>query len=162
MTQYAGRARWLGTIFVPAGVSVCALALVACTSGDGPRPSESPSPSAFHPPTPPLTTIEQGALSGVVPVPWDTATLVDDRTVDVRYLGAPNRCRVLANVRVKESPTDITITVYLGTPPDHAVEMCTNLGIPARTRVPLSSPLGARRVLDGGTKPPEERTVTKP
>jgi hypothetical protein len=138
------------------------LALVACTSGDGPRPSESSSPSAFHPPTPPLSTVEPGDLRGVGSVPWSSATLVDERTLDLRYLGAPNRCRVLANVRVKESATEVTITVYLGTPPDHADETCTNLGLPARTRVPLTSPLGARRVLDGGTNPAEERTVSKP
>jgi hypothetical protein len=106
--------------------------------------------------------VEPGDLTGIGSVPWQSATLVDERTLDVRYLGAPNRCRVLANVRVQESAAEVIVTVYLGTPPDHPVEACTTIGIPARTRVPLTSPLGTRRVLDGGTRPAEERPVTKP
>lgn len=160
MTLYAGRARWLGAVFVPAGVAACTLALLACTSGDQPPPTASPSPSLpFVIPTPPLSVIETGNLAGVEPIPWQFAVRVDDRTLDVRYLGAPNRCRVLANVRVKESDTHITITVFMGTPPDQTADVCTTLGVPARTRVPLTSPIGERVVFDGATRPPEERAV---
>ena len=163
MTQYAGRARWFGTIFVPAGVSVCSLALLACTWGEPPTPTASASPSPpFVIPTPPLSAVETGDLSGVGTVPWQFATRVDARTLDIRYFGAADRCRVLANVRVQESDSEVTITVYLGTPPEHRVNTCTTLGVPARTRVPLSAPLGDRRVFDGATRPPEERDVRSP
>jgi hypothetical protein len=40
--------------------------------------------------------------------------------------------------------------------------MCTDIGIPARARVTLTAPLGSRRLLDGGTRPPEERAVRHP
>lgn len=157
----AGRARWLGTILVPVGVSVCVLVLVACTSGDHhPKPSSSPTPT-FHPPTPPLTTVEPGELTGVGPTTWQSATVVDEQTLDIYYLGAANRCRVLANVRVNETDTQVTVTVFLGTPPDHAHDTCTNIGIRARTRVPLTSPLGTRKVIDGGARPPAERPVSR-
>lgn len=160
MTQYAGRVRWFGTIFVPAGVSVCALALIACTSGDAPKASASPTPSLpFVIPTPPLSTVETGDLAHVRAIPWQFAVRVDDRTLDVRYLGARNRCEVLANVRVNETATEITITVYTGTPPDRTADVCTNVGVPARARVPLTSPIGERVVFDGATRPPEERAV---
>lgn len=167
MTLYEGRARWLGTIVAPAGMSVCVWALLACTSGgEPPAPSASASPSPSLPfviPTPPLSVVETGNLSGVGTVPWQFAVRVDDRTLDIRYIGSKDRCRVLANVRVKESASEVTITVYLGTPPDHAVNTCTStVGIPARTRIPLASPLGDRRVIDGATRPPEERDVRNP
>ena len=163
MTHFAARAGRLGTLVVPAGVSVCALVLVACTAGAPPAPASTPSASPpFVIPTPSLSVVETGDLSNVGPVPWQFATRVDDRTLDVRYLGAQNRCQVLANVRVAESAGEVAITVFLGTPPEHVGDVCTNLGVPARTRVPLSSPLGDRRVLDGSTRPPEERTVRSP
>ena len=158
MTRHAGRARRLGTSFVPVGVSACALALVACTSGDAPKASASTSPSLpFVIPTPPLSTVETGDLANIRATPWDFAVRVDDRTLDVRYLGARNRCEVLANVRVNETSAQVTITLYTGTPPDHTADVCTNVGVPARTRVPLTSPIGERVVLDGATRPPEER-----
>ena len=113
----------------------------------------------FAIPTPPLSVVETGDLAGIAPIPWQFAVRVDEHTLDIRYFGAPNRCRVLANVRVKESASDITVTVFLGTPPDHAADVCTTLGIPARTRVPLTSPFGGRVVVDGATRPPEERAV---
>ena len=159
MTSQAARARGLATVFVRGGAAVCAAALLACTSGE-PPPSAAPSSSPpFAVPTPPLSVVETGDLAGVAPVPWQFATLVDERTLDVRYLGARDRCQVLANVRVRETATEVTVTVYLGTPPDRTAGICTTVGVPARTRVPLSAPLGGRRVLDGGRQPPEERAV---
>lgn len=64
-------------------------------------------------------------------------------------------------MRVNETDTQVTITVFLGTPPDQAGKTCTNIGIRARTRVPLRAPLGTRTVIDGGAKPPTERPVNR-
>ena len=151
---YDRRARGLRAAALVAGVS----AVVSCTTGSGTKAS--PSPSGFSPPPRPLTTVEPGALEDVGTTTWQSATRVGDRTLDIDYLGAPNRCRVLANVRVAESASEVRVTLFLGTPPENAGRTCSNLGIPVRTRVPLDAPVGDRRVVDAGATPPAERPLT--
>ncbi|HVF04288.1 MAG TPA: hypothetical protein VNA20_05570 [Frankiaceae bacterium] len=121
-----------------------------------------PTPSTPALPTPPLTTPYPGRVVNAEALPWSRAVRVDDRTLDLYYDADASGCTVLSNVRVAESPSAVTLTLYVGSPrPTPGI--CTGGGVIARVRVPLSAPLASRPVLDGGTRPtPDPRPVATP
>lgn len=141
--------------FVAAGAAACFI--MGCTS-DG-KPLTSPSASIPAIPTPPLTTVDPKPLVDPQKITWQSAVRVDDKTLDVYYVGNAAGCRRLANVRVAESATTVTITLYEGTDPARAQEACPGAGVQARTRVALDAPLAGRKLIDGGATPPAERPL---
>lgn len=91
-------------------------------------------------------------------VTWTNAAVVGERGLDVYYLASADTCRRLANVRVAETATAVTITVYeAGLPGGPGT--CATIGFLARVRVPLDAPLGGRTLLDGALPSPEPRPV---
>ena len=154
MTQVA-RWRRSATTVVAAGVAVCLLA--ACTGGSDPKGSPSPTTPAI--PTPPLATIDPNPLTDPQKITWQQAVRIDDKTLDIYYVGNAAGCRRLANVRVAESATTVTITLFEGADPARAQEVCPGAGVNARTRVPLDNPLAGRQLIDGGVTPPAERPL---
>jgi hypothetical protein len=106
-----------------------------------------------------LTSIDPSATGSPQKITWQHAVAVDPSTVDVYFVANATGCRRLANVRVAESSTAVTITLFDGTDPSRAREVCPGVGTNARTRVPLDRPLAGRELVDGGTTPPARREL---
>jgi hypothetical protein len=91
-------------------------------------------------------------------VTWTNATVVGERGLDVYYVASADTCRRLANVRLAETATAVTITVYEAGLPG-APDTCSTVGFLARVRVSLRAPLGGRALLDGAAPSPEPRPL---
>jgi hypothetical protein len=133
-----------------------------CTDGQGsaaptPVPSVPSVPTFPSLPPPPLVEPVRTPLADPEPARWDYARPAGARALDV-YFGI-GQCTGLADARVTETATTVTVTVVLGTLPERTADTCSLVALGTRTRVPLSAPLGTRQVLDGHTDPPEPREV---
>lgn len=107
---------------------------------------------------PSLHTVDPSATIRPAAVTWTNAARVGDRMLDIYYVASPETCRHLANVRIVETPTTVTITVYEAAFPG-APDICTSIGFAARVRVSLRAPLDGRALLDAAPPTPEPRTL---
>lgn len=139
-------------------LAIAAAVLVAgCSSQPGAAGSQASSPAPF--PTPPLTAVDPGPLLSSQNITWQNATRIDESTVDINFVANASGCRRLAEVRVVQSASAVTVTLLEGVVPARAAEACPGVGTLARTRVWLGAPLGGRRLLDGGVNPPVAREI---
>lgn len=90
-------------------------------------------------------------LVGVVEATLDSAVLRDGNKVEARFYGGVADCYGVDHVDVVESPTDVTITVFTGSPPEAAARTCIEIAELQAVIVPLDAPLGDRVVLDGSS-----------
>jgi hypothetical protein len=136
---------------------VAALAAAACASTTVSAGGGADSPvSTSLPPQPPgppvvqkprIVTPEPG-LRDVTPLTWIKAIRSSDgRTLTVTFWGGP--CMGIDHVGLDETPDTVTVTLYQGTPPSLVGSACPEIAMLMAVRVPLSSPLGDRTVLDG-------------
>lgn len=83
-------------------------------------------------------------------IPWTAAKAVDrGRKVRITWWSGVAPCTVLDRVRVKETGTKVTITLYEGTAPNAKDVSCIAIAIEKTTVVKLKSPLGKRKIVDG-------------
>jgi hypothetical protein len=138
---------------------VAALAAAACASttvsaGGGPDSPVSTSlpPVSGGPPIaqkPKIVTPEPG-LHDVTPLTWIKAIPSSDgRTLTVTFWGGP--CMGIDHVGLDEAPDTVSVTLFQGTPPSLVGSACPEIAMLMAVRVPLSSPLGGRTVVDGST-----------
>lgn len=124
-----------------------ALLASSCSAGVAPRAVD---PARDRPLLrPPLTAPDPRGLRGLHPTSWHDAVYVDYRTVDLHFTAGIASCGRLADVRVSETPTSVTVTLVYGgiaLPEGH---VCQAIGFNARTRVRLPGPLEGRRLVDG-------------
>lgn len=134
-----------------------AVLLAGCSTQPGAARSQAPSAAPF--PNPPLTAVDPGPLLSPENITWQYATRVDESTVDINFVANASGCRRLAEVRIAQSASAVTLTLLDGVVPARAAELCPGVGVLARTRVWLGAPLGGRRLLDGGAIPPAVREL---
>ncbi|MEU8250938.1 hypothetical protein [Nonomuraea sp. NPDC048916] len=84
-------------------------------------------------------------------VPWTKAKSVSKgRKVQLVWSSGVAPCTVLDRVKVKETRKRVTITLYEGTAPTAKDVACIMIAIEKTTTVKLKTPLGKRKLVDGG------------
>ncbi|WP_327088149.1 hypothetical protein OIE66_38470 [Nonomuraea sp. NBC_01738] len=84
-------------------------------------------------------------------VPWTTAKPVDrGRKVKLTWWSGVAPCTVLDRVKVSETRSKVTITLYEGARSKDVA--CIAIAIEKTTTVKLKAPLGKRKLVDGGKK----------
>lgn len=84
-------------------------------------------------------------------VAWTKATPVSKgRKVRLVWWSGVEPCTVLDRVKVKETRKRVTITLYEGTSPKAKNVSCIMIAVEKATTVKLKSPLGKRKIVDGG------------
>jgi hypothetical protein len=150
-----------------AGLAV-ALAAGACTHGPAHRdepdfhdtaPAPAPDtpvshevpPSAADPgPRQPTLVVPRGGMAGVRPHAFEAAApSADGRTLRVTFWGGVAPCFVLDRVGLREAPNAVTVTLYAGSDPTSPDVACIEIALYMAVDVMLSSPLAARRIIDG-------------
>ncbi|MFI7438485.1 hypothetical protein [Nonomuraea indica] len=122
------------------GTTVTATAVsTASTPTPGTPPAKGPEPVR---PT--------GDAVDVRKVRWTKAKPVDKgRKVQLFWMSGVAPCTVLDRVKVKETRSRVTITLYEGTSPKARNVSCIMIAIEKTTTVKLKAPLGKRRIVDG-------------
>ncbi|MBB6346615.1 hypothetical protein ACWGH8_28700 [Nonomuraea muscovyensis] len=106
------------------------------------------------PTTPPVKGPEPVKPTGdaidVRKVRWTKAKPVaKGRKVQLVWTSGVAPCTVLDRVKVKETRTRVTITLYEGTAPTAKNVSCIMIAIEKTTTVKLRAPLGKRKIVDG-------------
>ncbi|MFE3451354.1 hypothetical protein ACFXJ8_20760 [Nonomuraea sp. NPDC059194] len=79
-----------------------------------------------------------------------TKAKAKDRQVKLVWWSGVEPCTVLDSVKVKETAKRVTITLYEGTAAKAQNVSCIMLAIEKTTTVKLKSPIGKRKIVDGG------------
>ncbi|MEU0563941.1 hypothetical protein ABZ297_00890 [Nonomuraea sp. NPDC005983] len=83
-------------------------------------------------------------------VRWTKAKpIANGRKIALTWWSGVAPCTVLGRVKVKETPKQVTITLYEGTAPKAKNVSCIMIAIEKTTTVTLKSPLGKRKLVDG-------------
>ena len=93
-------------------------------------------------------------LDGVSITAIDSAVLVDDTTLEVRFYNGVQPCNGVDHVTVDETPTGVTVEVRVGSNPDAGGVACIEIAELQGVRVTLDAPLGDRAVVDASTGQP--------
>jgi hypothetical protein len=137
------------------GLLLVATVLAACgrksQSSPGPGGSEniggSVSPGAGAPNEPRLVTPVSG-LQDVRPIRW-TKVIAEagSRSLTVAFWSEP--CFDVDHIRLAEQADRVVITLYVGTSSSEQNQPCVQTAEYLGVKVPMSSPLGSRNVVDG-------------
>jgi hypothetical protein len=87
------------------------------------------------------------------PVALESMRAVGGSEVEAQFLGGPSPCTAVGRVDVDETPSSVTVTVWVGTPADQQGTVCSAVLQRYAVRAPLASPLGDRALLDGSLLP---------
>ncbi|WP_204056545.1 hypothetical protein [Microbispora corallina] len=110
-------------------------------------PASSAAPAATPSPSP-VTPV--GHTLRTHKVTWLSATPVDDGArLRLVWWSGVEPCSVLDRVEVKESADEVVVTLYEGQDRRSPDAACIEIAIQKTTTVALTSPLGARKVVDG-------------
>jgi len=149
------------------GASLLAVLLIAgCADSDtsggrtgagrSPTSPDDPIASPILPPSTPgapgsATVVRADpAAVDVRPRPFGSAEpAADGRSVVLRWWGGVAPCEVLAGVTVRESATEVALTLRIGNTRKGAEIACIALAQQFETTVVLPAPLGGRRIVDG-------------
>jgi hypothetical protein len=130
--------------------AACASTTVSAAGGPDSPVSTSLPPASSGPPVgqkPKIVTTEPG-LRDVTPLTWIKAIpSPDGRTLTVTFWGGP--CMGIDHVGLDETPDSVTVTLYQGSPPSLVGSACPEIAMLMAVRVPISSPLDGRTVVDG-------------
>ncbi|HEY5986500.1 MAG TPA: hypothetical protein VIV12_09005 [Streptosporangiaceae bacterium] len=146
------------------GLLLAATLLCACGKRAGSSPggeesgniSGSASPGTGAPGQPRLLTPVPG-LRDVRPIRWTKVTAEpDSRSLTVAFWSEP--CIDVDHVRLAEEPGRVVVTLYVGTSPSEENQPCAQTAEYLGVKVPLSSPLRSRRVVDGTSGVSQEPT----
>ncbi|HVE26030.1 MAG TPA: hypothetical protein VNC22_11520 [Sporichthya sp.] len=98
--------------------------------------------------TPEVVTPRAG-MAHTHPVRFDSAEVVDQRTVRLTFYGGVEPCDVLDSVKVKYNPGDITMTLYSGSDPAKPDSVCIEIAKLKAVDVALTEDVGEREIKDG-------------
>jgi hypothetical protein len=101
----------------------------------------------------PQLVMAHPGMTGLHPVRWETATVLEPRTVRVSFTGGAAPCDVLDSVQVAYRPDAVTITLFSGSDPAQPDRMCAAVIRQQAVDVHLDSPVGERRITDGAAAP---------
>ena len=129
----------------------CGTTVVNSTGPDG---TVSYTPCGTEPPTPivpqPNVVEPQPGMTGVHPIPFDTATVgPDGRTVTIDFVSGVAPCSVLDHVDVRYGASAVTITLFEGSDPSAGQVACIEIAQYERVVIALDQPLGDRAIIDG-------------
>jgi hypothetical protein len=88
-------------------------------------------------------------LDGTVENAIDSASVLENDKLEVRFYNGVEDCYGLDRVEVEETATDVTVTVVTGSRPDVAGRACIEIAELVVTVVTLDAPLGERTLIDG-------------
>jgi hypothetical protein len=89
-------------------------------------------------------------LINVRPQPWDSFKVLDERTVRVAFYNGVDPCYGLDRVEVRETPSHVEITVFLGEKPGDSL-VCVDIAELQAVVIALEQPVGNREIVDGAT-----------
>ncbi|WP_370324267.1 hypothetical protein [Euzebya sp.] len=135
--------------------TICAPDSTEC-SDTAPDPSAAPCPPEGCTGEGPAVTYEPVEIVPTAQgepreIPWESADVSADGTeVTLRWWSGVAPCTVLADVRVVETDTTVTITlVQASEHPPEADVYCTEQAIATQHTITLDAPLGDRELVDG-------------
>jgi hypothetical protein len=97
----------------------------------------------------PELVMARPGMTGLHPVRWQSATVLDPRTVRVSFTGGAAPCDVLDSVKVDYRPEAVTITLFSGSDPAQPDRMCAAVTRQQAVDVHLTSAVAGRRIEDG-------------
>ena len=98
----------------------------------------------------PIEPTHNGA--DVHPLRFDPAQAVaSENGVLVSFYGGIAPCFVLDHYTVAETASTVTITLYAGSDKTKPGVVCAAIAVEYHLDIPLQSPLGTRKVIDGAT-----------
>jgi hypothetical protein len=101
----------------------------------------------------PQLVVAHPGMSGLHPVRWQTATVIDPQTVRVSFTGGSAPCDVLDSVKVDYRADAVAITLFSGSDPTQPDRMCAAVTRQQAVDVHLNSAVGERRIEDGASAP---------
>jgi hypothetical protein len=119
----------------------------------------------------PQLVMAHPGMTGLHPVRWQAATVIDPRTVRVSFTSGAAPCDVLDSVKVDYRPDAVAITLFSGSDPTQPDRMCAAVTRQQAVDVHLNSAVGERRIEDGAgplapaspaPTPPAEPTAPTP
>src|SRR5262245_1849300 len=134
------------------GLLLAAMVLSTCATSAAPGGGDSGNISSSDPGgtagnKPRLLTPVAG-LNDVHPIRWSKVTPgPDERSLIVAFWSEP--CSAVDHVGIAERTDRIVLTLYVGTSPSDENQPCVQSAEYLGVKVPLSSPLGNRKVVDG-------------
>lgn len=102
----------------------------------------------------PELVMARPGMTGLHPVRWQSATVLDPRTVRVSFTGGAAPCDVLDSVQVDYRPEAVAITLFSGSDPTQPDRMCAAVTRPQAVDVHLASAVDGRRITDGAAPAP--------
>jgi len=138
----------IGLLLVATVLSACAKKNGGSSGADGAgNIGGSVSPGAGGPNEPRLVAPVSG-LRDVHPVRWAKVTVGPGRrSLTVAFWS--EACFDVDHFRLAEEADRVVVTLYVGTSPSEENQPCVQSAEYLGIKVPLSSPLGSRRVVDG-------------
>jgi hypothetical protein len=97
-------------------------------------------------------------LDNVVPTAIDSAVIVDDTTIEVRFYNGVEPCYGVDHATVEQSPTAAIVEVGVGSNPAAGGVACIEIAELQAVRLTLTRPLGDRAVVDASTGQPVPAT----
>jgi hypothetical protein len=131
-------------------LGACGERAAAPAAGPGSPVTSSPGSPTFAPTPKPRIVEPVRGLVHVRRQPWESAKVLDPRTVRVAFYNGVEDCYGLARVDVREGPDQVEITVFVGEKPGDSL-VCIDIAELQATLVTLEQPVGDREVVDGST-----------
>jgi len=111
----------------------------------------------------PQLVMARPGMAGLHSVRWQSATVLDPRTVRVSFTGGAAPCDVLDSVKVDYRTDAVDITLFSGSDPAQPDRMCAAVTRAQAVDVHLASAVAGRRIEDGAAPAPAAPTaVTAP
>lgn len=111
-------------------------------------PMGSSSPGTPDTGSPEVVTPRPG-MAHVHAVRFESADVVDQRTVRLTFYDGVEPCHVLDSVKVKYNAGDITMTIWSGADPAKPDAVCIEIAKLKAVDVPLTEDVGEREIKDG-------------
>ncbi|MDF5754911.1 hypothetical protein [Spongiactinospora sp. TRM90649] len=134
----------------------CVLLALGCGAEQGARVTDQPpvsttpgaqgTPSASGSPSP---VVPQGNVVDPREVPWISATPEDGDRLRLVWWSGVEPCNTLDRVDVKETATEVEVTIYEGAAEGKQNVACIEIAVQKTTTVELKTPLEGRKVVDG-------------
>lgn len=97
-------------------------------------------------------------MNNVHPISWVYADQLDSSTVRIYYFAGVEPCTVLDHVTVDYLSGTIAISLYTGSDPGAANQVCIALARATAVDVTLNQPVDGRTFVDGTTGKPSAST----
>jgi hypothetical protein len=101
----------------------------------------------------PEVVTPRAGMANTHTVRFESADIVDQRTVRLTFWGGVEPCDVLDSVKVKYNPGDITMTLTSGSDPAKPDAVCIDIAKLKAVDVKLTEDVGEREIKDGAKDP---------